>query len=84
MCCTICSAPVAAPPALFPELTEREYEILGFLPQRCSNGEIAERLVLSPKTVRNHVSNILHKLRVADRAEVMPAARAAGLGDLGG
>jgi DNA-binding NarL/FixJ family response regulator len=73
-------APVAAPAALFPQLTEREFEILGLLAQRVSNAEIAERLVLSHKTVRNHVSNILHKLRVADRAEAILAARAAGLG----
>lgn len=77
-------APVASPSALFPELTEREYEILGLLALRCSNGDIAERLVLSPKTVRNHVSNILHKLRVADRTEAGLAARAAGLGDRAG
>lgn len=64
----------------FPELTEREYEILALLAQRRSNAEIAAQLVLSPKTVRNHVSNILSKLQVADRAEAMRAAWAAGLG----
>lgn len=64
----------------FPELTEREYEILTLLAQRKSNAEIASSLVLSPKTVRNHVSNILSKLQVADRAEAMRAAWAAGLG----
>lgn len=67
-------------PQLLPELTDREYEILKLLGQRCSNAEIAARLVLSPKTVRNHVSNIISKLRVADRAEAMQAARDAGLG----
>jgi DNA-binding NarL/FixJ family response regulator len=66
--------------AAFPELTDREYEILTLIAQRCSNADIAARLVLSPKTVRNHVSNILSKLQVADRAEAMIAARAAGLG----
>lgn len=66
--------------AAFPELTDREYEILTLIAQRCSNAEIATRLVLSPKTVRNHVSNILSKLQVADRVEAMLAARAAGLG----
>ncbi len=64
----------------FPELTEREYEILALIAGRKSNAEIAAQLVLSPKTVRNHVSNILSKLQVADRAEAMRAAWAAGLG----
>jgi DNA-binding NarL/FixJ family response regulator len=64
----------------FPELSEREYEILTLLAQRKTNAEIASSLVLSPKTVRNHVSNILSKLQVADRAEAMRAAWAAGLG----
>lgn len=64
----------------FPALTEREYEILTLIAQRKSNADIAARLVLSPKTVRNHVSNILSKLQVADRAEAMRAAWAAGLG----
>ncbi|HEX2909777.1 MAG TPA: response regulator transcription factor [Chloroflexia bacterium] len=61
-------------------LTDREYEILKLIAQHLSNGEIATRLVLSPKTVRNHVSNILSKLQVADRAEAMRAAWTAGLG----
>jgi DNA-binding NarL/FixJ family response regulator len=64
----------------FPELTEREYEVLTLLAQRHTNAEIAVRLVLSPKTVRNHVSNILSKLQVRDRAEAMRAAWTAGLG----
>lgn len=64
----------------FPELTAREYEILALIAQRRSNTEIAAQLVLSPKTVRNHVSNILSKLQVADRTEAMRAAWAAGLG----
>ncbi len=70
----------AALQAAFPELTDREYEILTLIAQRCSNADIAARLVLSPKTVRNHVSNILSKLQVADRVEAMMTARAAGLG----
>jgi DNA-binding NarL/FixJ family response regulator len=64
----------------FPELTAREYEILALIAGRRSNADIAAQLVLSPKTVRNHVSNILSKLQVADRAEAMRAAWAAGLG----
>ena len=68
------------PEQFFPELTEREYEILTLLAQRQSNAEIAAHLVLSPKAVRNHVSNILSKLQVADRTEAMHAAWTAGLG----
>jgi DNA-binding NarL/FixJ family response regulator len=73
----------AAPPSTFPKLTEREYEILNLIVQRLNNTEIAERLVLSQKTVRNHVSSIFHKLQVADRAEAILAARLAGLGEDG-
>jgi len=64
----------------FPELTDREYEILSLIAQRASNADIARRLVLAPKTVRNHVSNIFSKLQVAGRVEAMLAAQAAGLG----
>lgn len=70
----------SGPVQFFPELTDREYEILALLAQRKSNAEIAAHLVLSPKTVRNHVSNILSKLQVADRTEAMHAAWTAGLG----
>jgi len=69
-----------APPHLFPELTEREREVLDLVAQGCNNSEIASRLVLSLKTVRNHVSNIFSKLQVADRAEAIIRARDAGLG----
>jgi DNA-binding NarL/FixJ family response regulator len=64
----------------FPELTEREREILNLIAQGCSNPEIAERLVLSIKTVQNHVSIIFDKLQVADRAQAIVRAREAGLG----
>lgn len=67
-------------PLMFPELSEREHEILGLIAQGCKNLEIAQRLVLSPKTIRNHVSNIFSKLQVADRAEAIIRARDAGLG----
>ena len=68
------------PPRVFPELSDREREILSLLAQGDKNAEIAERLVLSPKTVRNHVSNILSKLQVADRTEAILRARESGLG----
>ena len=64
----------------FPELTEREGEILGMIAQGQSNTEIADRLGLSEKTIRNHVSNIFSKLQVADRAQAIVRAREAGLG----
>ncbi len=71
---------LTAPPPAFPELTEREREVLDLLAQGRANPEIAERLYLSPKTVRNHVSNIFGKLQVADRAQAIIRAREAGLG----
>lgn len=64
----------------FPELTEREREILHLIAQGHSNSEIAERLLLRTKTVQNHVSNIFSKLQVADRAQAIVRARDAGLG----
>jgi DNA-binding NarL/FixJ family response regulator len=70
--------PVARP-ELFPELTEREREILFFIADGQTNTEIAEKLVISLKTVRNHVSNIFSKLQVADRAQAALRAREAGL-----
>jgi DNA-binding NarL/FixJ family response regulator len=66
--------------AAFPELTEREREILELVAQGRSNAEITAHLVLSPKTVRNHVSNIFSKLQVRDRAEAIVRAREAGMG----
>jgi len=65
---------------VFPELTEREREVLALIAQGRSNSEIAHRLVLSSKTVRNYVSNIFSKLQVADRAQAIILARDAGLG----
>src|SRR5260370_9216712 len=70
----------AVPPQTFPELSDREREILDLVAQGASNSEIASRLVLSPKTVRNHVSNIFSKLQVADRAHAIIRGREAGLG----
>ncbi len=70
----------SAPPDVFPELSEREREILALLARGLKNPEIAARLYLSPKTVRNNVSNILTKLQVADRTQAVIRAREAGLG----
>lgn len=65
----------------FPELTPREREILELLAQGLTNSAIAEKLVLSPKTIRNQVSNIFSKLQVASRSEAIIKARQAGLGN---
>jgi DNA-binding NarL/FixJ family response regulator len=70
--------PAIAAAPLFPELTEREREILNLIVEGYSNPEIADRLVLSLKTVRNHVSNIFSKLQVADRSQAILRAREAG------
>ena len=71
------------PEQAFPDLTDREREILGLVGEGHSNADIAQRLVLSPKTVRNHISNIFSKLQVADRAQAIIRARQAGLGPEG-
>ena len=71
--------PDASAPS-FPELTEREREVLASLADGYTNTAIAARLVLSAKTVRNYVSNIFSKLQVADRAEAIIKARRAGMG----
>jgi DNA-binding NarL/FixJ family response regulator len=74
------SAPRAAPQRAFPELTEREEEVLSLVAQGKGNREIARQLFVSLKTVRNHVSNILLKLQVSDRAQAVIRARDAGMG----
>lgn len=66
--------------AAFPELTEREKEILALIATGKNNQEISGELYLSLKTVRNYVSSILTKLQVADRAQAVIRAREAGLG----
>jgi DNA-binding NarL/FixJ family response regulator len=68
------------PTQVFPDLSSREREILALLALGYKNAEIADRLVISPKTVRNYVSNIISKLQVADRAQAILRARDAGLG----
>jgi DNA-binding NarL/FixJ family response regulator len=71
--------PAAVPPD-FPELTDREREILDLIASGHSNRDIAHRLLLSHGTVRNYVSSIFVKLQVADRANAIVRARQAGLG----
>jgi DNA-binding NarL/FixJ family response regulator len=69
--------PSSAAAEVFPDLIERE--ILALVAKHQTNPEIASRLHLTPKTVRNHVSNIFAKLQVADRAQAIIRAREAGL-----
>jgi DNA-binding NarL/FixJ family response regulator len=64
----------------FAELTQREFDVLDLVAQGLDNQAIARRLVLSPKTVRNHVSNVLSKLHVADRYQAIVLSRQRGLG----
>jgi len=64
----------------FPVLTEREHAVLEMIAEGRNNQAIAHELELSVKTVRNYVSMIFNKLQVADRAEAMLKAHAAGLG----
>lgn len=73
------SAKPAVSDSPFPELTDRELELLRLIAQGLNNQEIAQKLVLSPKTVRNHITNIFSKLQVADRAQAIVRAREAGL-----
>ncbi len=65
---------------VFPELTPRELEVLDLVATGQGNHEIARSLVLSEKTIRNHVATILVKLQVPNRAAVVAKARSAGIG----
>jgi DNA-binding NarL/FixJ family response regulator len=67
----------------FPNLTEREHEILSLMAGGYTNTAIASRLYLSPKTVRNYVSSIFAKLQVSDRSQAIVRAREAGVGTSG-
>ncbi|MEV0231777.1 response regulator transcription factor [Nonomuraea sp. NPDC050786] len=73
------TAPPPSDDTAFPQLTPREREILALIAAGRSNPQIASELFLSPKTVRNNVSNIFAKLHVADRTEAIIRARDAGL-----
>jgi DNA-binding NarL/FixJ family response regulator len=69
----------ASRPTPLPQLTEREREVLRLVAEGLTNPAIAERLYVSPKTVRNHVSNILMKLQVGSRSDASRKAREAGI-----
>lgn len=64
----------------FPQLTDREREVLDLIAEGLDNQRIASRLFISGKTVSNHISNIFAKLHVADRAQAIVTAREAGFG----
>ncbi len=64
----------------FPDLTDREREVLTLIAQGLNNSDIAARLYITSKTVSNYISSIFNKLQVADRAQVIVKAREAGLG----
>ncbi len=64
----------------FADLTKREIEVLELIAQGLNNAQIADSLCISPKTVRNHITNIFRKLQVADRSQAIVLARDAGLG----
>lgn len=68
--------------SVFPALTDREHEVLGVLADGLSYTEAARRLRVATKTVRNHMSNILMKLRVSRRSEAVDLARRFGLGTI--
>jgi len=65
---------------VFPELTDREFDVLSLVAEGMDNQAIARRLVLSPKTVRNHVSNVFAKIHANDRPHAVVLARRMGLG----
>ena len=67
--------------SIFPELTERELEVLELIAKTHNNQEIAEKLNITMKTVSNHISNIFSKLQVADRTQAIFKARDAGIGN---
>ncbi|HVB64589.1 MAG TPA: response regulator transcription factor [Nitrolancea sp.] len=77
---TVFPSPRPVAPEAFPDLTEREREVLELIARGLPNPRIAAQLSVSVKTVGNHVSTIFGKLQVADRSEAIVRAREAGLG----
>jgi DNA-binding NarL/FixJ family response regulator len=75
----ILAEPGNTPTALFPELTDRERELLTLIARGLDNRTIARRLFISEKTVRNHVTSILMKIGASTRAEAIVLARDGGL-----
>ena len=74
------AGPAARAARPFPQLSDREREVLDLLAAGRDNAHIAATLFLSPKTVRNHISNIIAKLQVPDRAQAIIVARDSGFG----
>jgi DNA-binding NarL/FixJ family response regulator len=70
----------AGPVAGFPQLTARERDVLDLVARGLDNAQVAARLALAEKTVRNHVSRIFDKISVENRSQAIVAARKAGLG----
>jgi DNA-binding NarL/FixJ family response regulator len=62
----------------YPKLTKRECDVLGYVQKRYKNNQIAAALDLKPKTVRNHITNILNKLQVATRSDLIDKASDSG------
>jgi DNA-binding NarL/FixJ family response regulator len=75
-------SPVASA-APFPQLTDREHEVLRLIAGGADNAAVSRRLGVSGKTVRNYVSNIITKLQVTDRTAALLKARDAGIGGSG-
>jgi DNA-binding CsgD family transcriptional regulator/pimeloyl-ACP methyl ester carboxylesterase len=71
---------ISEPEEAFPELTQRENEVLELIAKGFDNNEIADQLFISPKTVRNHITHIFSKLQVTSRSKAIVLAREAGLG----
>ena len=74
-----CAPPPSSSP--FPQLSPRELDILELMARGLDNQTIARELVLTPKTVRNHVSNVLAKLNAGDRSQAIVIARRSGFGE---
>lgn len=72
-------APAAAVPELPDELTPREAEVLALIADGLTNGEIADRLVVSPATVKSHINHLFAKTRVRDRAQAVTYAYLHGI-----